>query len=178
MIATAPIDRVVLLGFTASGKSTVGAALARRLEWRFVDFDIEIERREGRRIAEVVESVGDAGLRSREADLTADLADVRRVVLAPGGGWITNPALLASLGPGTFSVWLFASAAETVRRVRADPMDHPIRDRTDAIPFIERMLAEREPLYRLADLTVPVDGRSVETIAFEVEQVVRGRGIR
>lgn len=170
------IDRVVLVGFMASGKSTVGAALARRLEWGFIDFDVEIERREGRSVPRIIEEAGEPWFRALEASLTAEYGGEKEVVMAPGGGWITNPELLLSLGRDTFSAWLAASAEETIRRVRADPAGHPIRAHPDAAAKIERMLAERESFYRLADLRIPVDGRSVESIAFEIEQVVRGRG--
>ena len=171
-----PIRRVVLLGYMCSGKSTVGAALARRLEWGFVDFDVEIEHREGRSVKAIVDGAGQESFRAMEAALTEEAAAAERVVLAPGGGWITQPEMLEVLGPGTLSVWLRVSPGETVRRLHADTIDRPFRGQPDAPERVARMLAEREPLYRLADLAVPVDLRTPEEIAFEVEQVVRTRG--
>lgn len=173
--APMPVERVVLLGYMTSGKSTVGMALARRLAWGFVDFDVEIERREGATVQALVAEQGEERLREMEAVLTAELAAARRVVMAPGGGWITRPELLAALGPETLAVWLRVSPAETVRRLRADTIDRPFRDADDPLPMIAAMLAEREPLYRLADLSIPTDGRSIESIAFEIETVVRAR---
>jgi shikimate kinase len=170
-----PIERVVLLGYMCSGKSTVGAALARRLEWRYLDFDVEIEHREGRTVKEVVDGAGEDYLRAAEAALTEEAATASGAVLAPGGGWITQPGMLARLGPGTLSVWLRASAGETVRRLREDSIDRPFKDHPDPAGMVAQMLSEREPLYRLADLTVPVDLRTPEEIAFEIEQVVRTR---
>src|SRR5690606_7054936 len=107
-----PIERIVLLGVMCSGKSTVAAALARRLEWRLADFDVEIERRDGRSIAHIVDEEGEEYLRSREAELTEELATAEGVVLAPGGGWITQPELLERIRPGTLSVWLRVSPEE------------------------------------------------------------------
>ena len=172
----AAIRRVVLLGYMCSGKSTVGAALARRLEWGFLDFDVEIEHREGQTVKAIVDAAGPDRLRAMEAALTEEAAATERVVLAPGGGWITQPEMLEVLGPGTLSVWLRVSPEETVRRLHADTIDRPFRDQPDAPERVARMLAEREPLYRLADLAVPVDLRTPEEIAFEIEQVVRTRG--
>jgi len=172
-----PVERVVLLGYMTSGKSTVGAAVARRLEWGFADFDVEIERREGVTVQELVALGGDEALREREAALTEELAGARHLVLAPGGAWITRPELLASLGPGTLAVWLRVSPEETVRRLRGDTIDRPFRDAEDPVDAIARMIAEREPLYRLADLSIATDGRSVESIAFEIETVVRVRAL-
>lgn len=169
------VSRVVLLGYMTSGKSTVGAAVARRLEWSFLDFDVEIERREGRTVREVIEAGGEEIFRAMEAALTEEVARAPFVVLSPGGGWITRPELLAMLGPETLAVWLRVSPAETARRLRADTIDRPFRDLEDPVPRIAEMIAEREPLYRLADLAIPTDGRSPESIAFEIETLVRAR---
>jgi shikimate kinase len=98
-------------------------------------------------------------------------------VLAPGGGWITSPELLEAIRPGTLSIWLSASVEETVRRLRTDTIDRPFRDHPDPAAMISSMLADREGLYRRADVKVPVDGRTVEQLAFEVEQVARTRGL-
>ena len=169
------IGRVVLLGYMCSGKSTVGQALARRLEWAFLDFDVEIERREGRSVKEVIAAGGEERFRELEGALTAEVAGAPGVVLAPGGGWITRPEMLDLLGPGTLAVWLRVSPAETARRLLADDIDRPFRDLADPTPRIAEMLADREPLYRLADLSIPTDARSAESIAFEIEQTVRTR---
>ena len=174
--APPPIVRVVLLGYMCSGKSTVGEALARRLEWRFVDFDVEIERREGTTVRDLIAAVGEEGFREREAALTDEVSTDAFLVIAPGGGWIMQPELLDALGPDTLSVWLRVSPPETVRRLMADDIERPFRDLADPTPRVAEMLAEREPLYRLADLSIVSDARSPEHIAFEIEQVVRTRG--
>jgi len=174
--AREPIVRVVLLGYMCSGKSTVGEALARRLEWRFVDFDVEIEHREGRTVKDIIGADGEERFRALEAALTDEAAHTPLLVLAPGGGWITRPELLGMLGSETLRVWLKVSPAETARRLVADTIDRPFRDLPDPTPMIADMLAQREPLYRLADLSIPTDGRSAESIAFEIESILRARG--
>jgi shikimate kinase len=170
---------VVLLGFMCSGKSTVAKALARRLQWDFVDFDVEIERREQRTIARLIEQRGEAYFRQLEMELTDEVAGQHALVVAPGGGWITNPGAFESLRAGSFTAWLQVSPAETVRRLREDPTDRPFKNHPDPIPAIQELLALREPLYRLADLAVPTVSRSSEEIAFELEQLIRirSRGI-
>jgi shikimate kinase len=170
-----PIDRIALLGFMSSGKSTVGQSLARRLNWEFIDFDVEIERREELPVAALIERQGEDYFRGLEAALTREIANREAAVLAPGGGWIMNPALLESIRPGTLTAWLRVSPAEVVRRLREQANDRPFKDDPDAIHPIAAMLEEREPLYRLADMAIPVDGRSTEAIAFELEQIVRYR---
>jgi len=169
------VQRVVMLGYMCSGKSTVGAAVARRLEWSFVDFDVEIEQREGRTVKEIIDGAGEEHFHNLEAGLTREAAGADRLVMAPGGAWITRPELLAMLGGETLRVWLRVSPRETARRLREDTIARPFREMDDPTPIIAQMLAEREPLYRLADVTIPADDRSVESIAFEIEQMVRTR---
>jgi len=169
------IGRVVLLGYMCSGKSTVGQALARRLEWSYLDFDVEIERRGGATVQQIIAAAGEEHFRDLEAALTGEAAQADRLVLAPGGGWITRPEFLTALGPGTLAVWLQVSPEETVRRLRADTIDRPFRDHPDPAGMIAQMLSERIPLYERADLNIPADTRTPESIAFEIETLVRTR---
>jgi shikimate kinase len=172
------IDRVVLVGFLGAGKSRVGRALANRLEWEFFDFDEQVERREGKPLRVVADESGDDYLRTIERALTEEIAGVPRLVIAPGGAWITQPDLLAKLGSGTLAVWLRVSPSEAYERIQASADDHPWRGLPRALDRIGDTMREREPLYRLADVSVPTNWRSPETIAFEVEQIVRTRGCR
>jgi shikimate kinase len=180
--ASAPIERrrvnrIVLLGYMCSGKSSVGEALARRLEWDFLDFDVEIERREERIVREIIETDGESYFRGLEETLTGEVADAPRLVIAPGGGWITSPELLNSMGRGTLAVWLYVTPEETVRRLKADSIARPFKELDDPTEQVASMIVQREPLYRLADVTIPADVRSVESVAFEIEQIVRTRGV-
>lgn len=169
------VERVVLLGYMASGKSTVAEALARRLEWSYLDFDVEIERREGRSVKEIIDGIGEEEFRRMEAALTEEVANEEGVVLAPGGGWITAPELLEAIRPGTLSVWLCVSPDETARRLKEDTIDRPFRDHPDPVGMIAEMLADRFPLYQRADVALPADTRTPEQIAFEIEGIVRAR---
>jgi shikimate kinase len=169
------LQRVVLLGFMCSGKSTVGEALARRLNWNFLDFDVEIERRENATVSAIIDAHGEEYFRAAEAALTEEVSRERGLVLSPGGGWITRPELLEAIRPGTLSVWLSVSVEETVRRLRSDAIDRPFKDHPEPQELIAAMLQEREPLYRLADLRIPAEIRSPEEIAYEIEHVVRAR---
>ena len=77
------------------------------------------------------------------------------------------------LRPATFAVWLRVSAEEVVRRLRDVPPDHPLRDLPDPLQRVAEMLADREPLYCLADAAFDVDDESPEEVAFRIEERVR-----
>jgi shikimate kinase len=170
-----PIERIVLVGMMCSGKSAVGAALAERLGWAHVDLDREIEREAGRSIRDIFADDGEAAFRRMEAEATGRIARRSRVVLSPGGGWITNPALLDALGPGTLCVWLQVSPEEAVRRSAAAPGERPLLAGPDPLGAVRRLLAERERFYARAHLVLPTDGRSVDGAARDIHDSIRGR---
>lgn len=159
-----PVRRVVLVGFMAAGKTSVGRELAERLGWRFIDFDAEIERRAGRSVPELFSQEGEAAFRRMEADLTRELAGLSHVVLAPGGGWVAQPGLLDQLGAGSLVVWLRLSAEEAVRRSEAAPGARPLLAGHEPLAAARRLLESREGSYARANWTVDVEDRTVEEV--------------
>jgi shikimate kinase len=176
-MAPPPAERVVLLGFMASGKTTVGRLLAARLGWRHVDLDEEIEREEGRSVAEIFREEGEAYFRRREAEATGRLVEPPGTVLTPGGGWVTDPSLLDLLPAGTLTVWLHVSPEEVLRRVGAgaEALRRPLLAGPDPEGTVRRLLRERDALYRRAAHLVRTDGRDPERIARDIESILRGR---
>jgi shikimate kinase len=169
------IERVVLLGFMAAGKTAVGAELARRLGWMHLDLDVFIERREDRRIRDIFARDGEARFRELESAVTRDVAAMRGVVLSPGGGWITGPGNLEALGAATLSVWLVVSPEEAVRRAAAAPGERPLLAGPDPLAAARRLLEAREPLYARAALHVDTAGRTPGEIAGIIEAEVMAR---
>ena len=112
---SAPVLRVLLVGFMGSGKTQVGQALARRLGWRFRDFDQEIRSRVGLPIPEIFRQHGEGRFREVEEAVGAELLLEEGVVLASGGGWPEALGRMESLPEGTFSVWLQVEAEEAAR---------------------------------------------------------------
>jgi shikimate kinase len=135
---------VYLVGMPGSGKSTVGAELAGRLGVPFVDLDVEIERRDGRSITEIFESEGEAGFRALEAKELLDASTHDPAVIACGGGVVLEPANRITLRNTGTCVFLDVPLAVLESRVRPDA-DRPL---IRAAGDLERILVEREPLYR------------------------------
>src|SRR6195256_4029651 len=82
---------LILVGLPGSGKTTVGQAVADKTGRTFLDFDLEIERREMRSIGQIFAERGEPYFRKKERELTEELTLVGNMVVSPGGGWITNP---------------------------------------------------------------------------------------
>ena len=166
------VRRVVLVGFMASGKSSVGRILARRVGWEFVDVDRLIEEREGRSISEIFRTEGEERFRVLEAETTTEVLARRDVVVATGGGWPAREGRMAGLPAGTVSVWLRVSPEETIRRARRRPGLRPLLGGDDPLGVAKRLAAERDPYYRLATMSISTDLRSPTEVALEIEREI------
>jgi len=155
-----------------AGKSAVGRYLARTLHLTFVDSDDEIESRTGVDIPFIFEKEGEAGFRKREAVVIDDLSKMDGVVLATGGGAVTNVDSRSRLGGRGFVVYLFTTVDQQVSRTRKG-RERPLLENVDPRLTLEELLTERDPMYReIADIVVETDGRKVKSVADEIiEQV-------
>jgi shikimate kinase len=169
------VARVVLLGMMGSGKTTVGRLLARELEWTFIDLDWEIEKRDGRQIAQIFATEGEAYFRALETAATAELANCSRTVIAPGGGWVTTPENPGLLGPGTLSIWLRVSPEDAMNRLAKDGGRRPLLAAPDPLQAVRDLGARRDPLYARADLTISTAERAPVDLARQIARLVRAR---
>jgi shikimate kinase len=145
---------IVLVGMMGAGKSTIGRRLAARLHLRFVDADMEIEAAHaGMTIPEIFASYGEPYFRDGEARVIARLLEGGAAVLATGGGAFMREETRRRINEKAISVWLKADADIILRRVKRRA-DRPLLQTTDPAATVDRLIAEREPVYRHADLTI------------------------
>ncbi len=151
---------VYLVGFMASGKSTIGRHLAHRLGWNFFDTDHEIESAEKATIAELFDSRGEAEFRRIESEILRQhvrwVERGRPAVLALGGGAFAQEANRALLSEHGVTVWLDCPF-ETVRRRVAAQQGGALRPLARDPDKFEALFAERRSIYSLADVRVPVE---------------------
>jgi len=145
---------IVLVGMMGVGKSSVGRRLAGRLSIPFVDADFEIERAAGMTIPEIFARHGEVYFRRGEARVLARLLESGAQVLATGGGAFMNPDTRALVKLKGVSVWLNADLDVLLRRTSKRRSDRPLLRTDDPAETLRTLLAEREPTYALADLTV------------------------
>ena len=160
---------LVLVGMMGSGKTTVGRRLALRLGLPFVDVDQEIVEAAGMPIADIFTRHGEAHFRDGERRVLARLLGESSRVIATGGGAFMNEATRSRIAQNSISVWLKADIETLMRRVRRRPT-RPLLQTPDPVATMRQLLAEREPIYAQADVTVCSREASHENV---VEDVVR-----
>ncbi|MBU0673864.1 MAG: shikimate kinase [Proteobacteria bacterium] len=150
--------KIILTGYRATGKSSIGRVLARRLGVDFFDTDAMLVERYGE-IRDVVAAHGWPFFRAKEEALLTDLIALSEGVIATGGGAILHEETWGKLAGTGFVVWLTASVATICRRLAEDPVSGGQRPSLTGRAIeeeVKEVLAQREPLYRRgSDLAVP-----------------------
>ncbi len=163
---------ITLIGYRGSGKSTVAAALARTLNWSWIDADVELERRAGRTIRDIFDAEGEAGFRRRESALLAELLAGEKLVLAAGGGAVLDPDTRQRMQRAGPVVWLDAPVETLRRRILQDATTasrRPALTASGTTGEIEQVLARRRPLYQqTATLRIDTDQKDVGHIVDEI----------
>lgn len=144
---------IVLVGMMGSGKSTVGRRLAARLRLPFVDADQEIEAAAGMSITEMFAIHGEPYFRDGEAKVIARLLEAGPRVLATGGGAMLREETRGRIQDKAVSVWLKAEGEVILRRVKRRA-ERPLLQTADPAATIAHLIAQREPVYELADIAV------------------------
>jgi shikimate kinase len=145
---------IVLIGMMGVGKSSIGRRLGARLSISFIDADAEIEKAAGMSIADIFARHGEAAFRNGESRVIARLLDSGPQVLATGGGAVMNPETRALIKEKGVSVWLSAELDLLMRRISKRKTERPMLRTADPAATLRELLAEREPIYAQADLTV------------------------
>src|SRR3984893_9856891 len=165
---------IVLVGMMGAGKSSIGRRVAARLGIPFVDADVEIEQAAGMSIADIFAAHGEPYFRAGEARVIARLLEQGPQVLATGGGAFINVQTRANISDKAISVWLKAEIDVLTRRLRRRT-DRPLLKTADPMATLANLLAERDPIYGEADVTVISREISHDVIVGEIIAAVCGK---
>jgi shikimate kinase len=156
------MDNLVLVGFSCSGKTTLGRNLARRLRLRFVDSDRFVEDMTGRAIPDIFREDGEAAFRKIEAQAIAKITADRRQVISTGGGAFVNHTNRDALRNGNLVVHLQVRPETVVDRLRnsRSGRPRPLLDSPDPLGRVIELMEQRKEAYSAAHVTIGVDGRS------------------
>ena len=168
---------LVLVGLMGAGKSTVGRRLGSALRLPFHDADQEIESAAGCSISDFFERYGETAFREGERKVIARLLKGPRHVLATGGGAFMDPATRALIKREGFSIWLRADITLLMERVMKR-QTRPLLKNADPRATMERLMAERYPVYAEADLTVDSNGGPHDTVVQQILSHLSRLGVK
>jgi shikimate kinase len=167
-----PDVNLYLVGFMGTGKTTVGRAVAQKLNFELLDSDHEIERLQGRPIAEFFAQEGEAAFRVLERQFIENGHPTKRQVVACGGGLIVPPGMLELLQTRGVVMCLHASLETILRRTQGNK-NRPLLNVEDPEERIRTLFGQREAIYRRAGTMILTDGRQLTDIVNHVLRVYR-----
>ena len=171
--------RIALIGLRGAGKSSLGAALAERLEMPFLELDRMIEQESGLTLNLIFDFRGQAGFRELERQCLENvLQRYPCFVLATGGSLVSEPGTFERLLSSCFTVWLRTSPEEHMQRVIAQGDMRPMANNRNAMSDLKRILVEREALYSKADIQVNTAGLALEKSVERLIQALRDTPVR
>ena len=163
---------IYLVGMMGSGKTSTGRPLAERLGYGFVDADAVIEQAAGCSIPEIFERDGEAGFRKLESQVLSAISQRHSLVVATGGGVVTQPENWGLLHSGIV-IWLDVIPNQLLQRLKADSTVRPLLQTADSEAALNTLLNERRPLYAEADLTVVINEETPEQVADGILTLLR-----
>lgn len=155
-------QRICLIGLRGAGKSTLGRRLAKKLNFDFVELNSAIEKESGIPVSEVMALYGQEGYRRLEQQAVERVVEeMQQVVLAVGGGIVSEPETFNTVLRSFHTVWLKASPEEHMQRVRDQGDNRPMAGNPRAMDELKSILSSREALYARADLMVDTSNKTI-----------------
>ena len=163
---------IALYGFMGVGKTTIGRILAEKLGYDFIDVDTEIERETGKSINEIFQLHGEAYFRKLESEIIRELSNKDRLVIACGGGAVTNTENAETLQKSSKMIYLSASIDEIVDRTKGEST-RPLLNVANPVEAASELYENRKPIYvRYADLEVDTTDKTIEeVVALVLERI-------
>ncbi|NLX72598.1 MAG: shikimate kinase [Bacteroidales bacterium] len=160
------LNRVFLIGFMGSGKSTVGHLLARSIDWQFIDLDHYIEKTQKRTVAEIFASDGEQIFRQIEREALHQVAKFDKVIVATGGGSPCFENNMEFMNREGLTIYLELTPEVLMQRLKDAKASRPLiagKNEAELLDFIKSKLKEREAYYKKAAVTADATAAGVDS---------------
>ncbi len=160
---------IALIGFMGTGKTAVGQFLAKKLDRTFIELDPLIEQKAGKSIPDIFQQDGEIAFRELEIGVTKEVATMKNVVIACGGGIVLNKINIDRLRESSEIVYLTASPGVILKRVSNEAGQRPLLEVDNPIQTIKELLKFRKPFYeRAADITIDTSKLDINAVAEQI----------
>ena len=162
-------ELIVFVGPMGAGKTTIGKILAKELGYQFYDSDKEIEKKPGANIPWIFDVEGESGFRDRESAVIKELSELKKVVLATGGGAMMRPENRGAVSKTGFVIYLNTSVDQQFHRTHKDRNRPLLQGKKDPYQVLSELYELRDPIYRtVADLIIDTDKKALKTIVRDI----------
>ncbi|WP_299461002.1 shikimate kinase [uncultured Gimesia sp.] len=175
---------VFLIGPSGSGKSVIAGALSNAQNWNVYDTDMIIEEKQQVSILKIFERFGESHFRDLEADIISKISEEtksgKKGIVATGGGLPTIDGMLELMKGLGITIYLEASLDELWNRLSMNPLElekRPLLYRKGRAA-LQKMIVQREPIYRKADLIITTDSLNVDEIVEKIQLAFSANGLR
>ena len=162
---------IVLIGMMAAGKTTIGFKLAKKLNYRFVDIDTEIERSESKKIVDIFDIKGEGYFRKIEEKITLEYLNKDRLVIATGGGSFLNDKIRKKIKKNSCSVWLNWKVKTILFRIsktRRRPLALKLNNKD-----LANLYRKRVKIYKLSDYKVNCENKNKNEIINKISKIIK-----
>ena len=164
------MKNIYLVGFMATGKTSVGLALAKRLNKEFLDLDDLIEEKTGKRINEIFKEKGEPYFRKLEKEALKEVAQKKDLVIGCGGGLVVDPGNLSLLKETGTVICLSAAVDKILFRSKGTDQ-RPLLNVSDPKVKVIELLVKRGPFYKKAHFTIDTTDLTVEQVVDKIIQL-------
>lgn len=168
---------LILVGLPGAGKSTLGPLVARAQGCPFVDLDTEIERVAGASVRQIFERSGEAGFRAMERERTQALQSAPASIVSPGGGWITQPDVVALLRPPSRILYLRVSPSTALTRMGNEVRARPLLSGDDPLEALVSLEARRRSAYSSADAMLDTESLTLQELVSKTAALASSWGV-
>jgi len=158
---------LVLLGMMGVGKSTLGKIVAKKLNLKFVDTDLNIEKKWSMKISEIFENKGEDFFRTEEEKEVLECLKKNKIVLALGGGAFMNKNIRSLILKNSLSFWLDLNLKTITQRIKWNKK-RPLLKHQNTQEIIKKLYSERKSIYKLAKYKVNCDKMTKEEIVKKI----------
>lgn len=167
-------SNIALIGFMGTGKNSVGISLAKKLNKKFVDTDMLIEKLAIKPIPKIFKGDGEIKFRELEIEAIKNASEMKNAVISCGGGVILNQINIDRLKKNSKIVLLTASPHVILERIKKDKQNRPLLKGSNKLKKIKELLSLRNPLYKLsADHTIDTSKSNVEGTVGKIIKLLR-----